>query len=229
MILESGLVFVRHAQSIGNVMSQDERAQHEISNIDYPLTELGRKQAEVTGRWLREHYGARITGPHFCSMFVRSEETLRINLETMGRGSEEIIRTPLINEKWDGIFHELSKVDLTAQYPDQVALRKSEGYFQYRAPRGENGPDVEQRARSFVKEHLVENGGLRLVVGHGRWFLFLQKLLHDLTVKQFLDLKSLDRQKNCAVTIYEKGRPIEIPPTYVPWEGLLADSKTEFA
>ncbi len=46
------LVMVRHAESIGNILSADERVLSGEAAYSYELTERGRKQAEITGKYL---------------------------------------------------------------------------------------------------------------------------------------------------------------------------------
>lgn len=230
MELGTGLIFVRHAQSIGNVMTQDERAEHPIANRDYPLTDLGRRQAILTGVWLRETHSINLLEPHFCSTFKRTEETLRLILKALGRERDRVIVDPRLDEKWDGIFHELAKSRIQSEYPQEIEKRKKQGYYHYRAPNGQNCPDVEERIASFAAEYLApQRMGLRLVVGHGRWFIIFQKMLHALSVEQFLELKSADRQRNCAVTLYSRSRGDTLPLPTVPWEGKLEDIESEHA
>src|SRR3990167_7096233 len=50
------LVFVRHAESVGNVKSIAERTKMDKGSVFFELTPRGRRQAEITGAWLREHY-----------------------------------------------------------------------------------------------------------------------------------------------------------------------------
>lgn len=222
------LFFVRHAQSIGNVMNHDERAQSETPNHAYPLTPLGRKQAEITGKYLKS-----LTDVHldafFHSTFARTKETLDIVLQIIGRDIVPICDSRL-DEKWDGIFHELSKAELQIRYSEQIRLRKRTGYYHFRAPGGESCPDVELRIKSFLNEYLASDSTQALVVGHGRWILLAQKIIQRLSVGQFLELKEHEACENASITTFSLlGDSESIVETVTPWKGKLVEVETELA
>ena len=217
------MVFVRHAQSIGNIMTQDERAACDIPNHAYPLTEIGKQQAKITGQYLSGFHS------DLClySTFLRTKMTAEIVLGQIPY--TETLEDSRLNEKWDGIFHELSKSDIEKYYPEQICLKNLNGYYHHRPPGGESCPDVEIKIRSFLNDPTLSGKDI-LVVGHGRWFIILQKLLHGLTVEEFLKLKQRE-QENCSVTDYLLNRPIfhTIVNSFTPWKGQLLEQTTELA
>lgn len=222
------LTFVRHAQSIGNTMTQDQRAGCEIPNHAYPLTDIGKQQASMAGKYLNERL--REDWPEFyCqSTFLRTQETLSIILAELGTPAVIPLTDSRLDEKWDGIFHELSKSDIEKLYPEQLRLRKRSGYYHYRAPGGESCPDTEIRIRSFVNDSKLDDKHV-LVAGHGRWFSILQKILHNLSVEQFLELKKKG-VGNCSVTEYDCYSISVLPQeAIVPWKGHLTEQDTELA
>mgnify|MGYP001591241611 CR=1 FL=1 len=222
------LTFVRHAQSIGNTMSQDERAACEVANHAYPLTDMGRQQASMAGKYLNERLNQNWPEFYCQSTFLRTQETLSIVLAELGTPVVVPLIDSRLDEKWDGIFHELSKSDIEKLYPEQVRLRKRSGYYHYRAPGGESCPDTEIRIRSFINESNLDDKHV-LVAGHGRWFLILQKILHNLSVEQFLELKKKGVD-NCSVTEYDfYSIPVSPQEAIVPWKGHLMEQDTEFA
>ena len=77
------LVFVRHAQSAGNVMTQDERAGCEIPNHAYPLTDTGIIQAIITGKYLKEKFSSDLPDACLASTFLRTQMTLDLLLLEM--------------------------------------------------------------------------------------------------------------------------------------------------
>src|SRR3989344_1429628 len=127
------LIFVRHAQSIGNTMTQDQRAECETPNHAYPLTEVGRQQAVFAAGFLKERFKDDYPEMCFNSTFLRTKTTLDI-IETELREYPPTFTDSRLDEKWDGIFHELSKADIEKCYPEQVRLRRRQGYYHYRAP-----------------------------------------------------------------------------------------------
>jgi 2,3-bisphosphoglycerate-dependent phosphoglycerate mutase len=238
---QNDVIFVRHAESIGNTISQDERAALDIPNHKYQLTPKGRVQARLAGEYLKmfiEQQRKYRVIRSFQSTFVRTQETLAVILDQLGVDITPIT-DPRLDEKWDGIFHELSKKEVGEKYPEQVRLRKRSGYYHYRAPGGESCPDVELRIRSFVQNELLlrqgtpalpngEADGCDLIVCHGRWSQVFQKYLRGLSVEEFLHIKEKSDNPNCSITIYNSAGKTLINCVN-PWEGVLAKDETTFA
>lgn len=224
------ILFVRHAQSIGNTMTQDQRANYEVPNHSYPLTDIGEQQATITGKYLAEKLSNDLPELYFQSNFLRTQMTMSKILLEIG-GSPAVITDSRLDEKWDGIFHELCKADIEKYYPEQIRLRKRRGYYHYRAPGGENCPDAELRIRSFLSDPLLKNKKI-LVVGHGRWAIIMYKILYNLTVEEFLKLKDSGLKdggtENCSVVEFYQDLSVE-PKCVVPWKGQLSEEKTELA
>lgn len=226
------IVFVRHAQSIGNTMTQDERAAHPTPNHAYPLTSVGVKQAAITAIYLRKNLSKDWPEIFFQSTFLRSQMTMEIIKTLPELPTPPVVLTdPRLDEKWDGIFHELTKREIRESYHDQVRMKKRSGYYHYRAPGGESCPDVELRIRSFLSDPLIA-GKRILIVGHGRWAILFQKVLYGLTVEEFLKIKDEGLMEggseNCSVTEYSIN-PILPPKCVVPWKGWLPEQNTEHA
>lgn len=243
MNFQNDVIFVRHAESIGNTISQDERAALDVPNHAYTLTPRGREQARLAGDylkvWVEQQKNYRVIRA-FQSTFVRTQETLTDILEQL-KVKVAPITDARLDEKWDGIFHELSKKEVSEKYPEQVRLRKRSGYYHYRAPGGESCPDVELRIRSFIEGELLlkqsgrradlsrrEPKGCDLIVCHGRWAQLCQKYLQGLSVEEFLHLKEKSDNPNCSITIYGLTGKTLIN-CQNPWEGILAKDETTFA
>ena len=235
-MMPRSIIFVRHAQSVGNTMTQDQRAVHEIPNHAFPLTELGKMQATITGKYIKRRFFDWSVPLRerpvlfFESTFLRTQMTREIILYNMGIAKESVIcrRDSRLDEKWDGIFHELSMSDIERFYPEQLRLRARSGYYHYRAPGGESCPDAELRIRSFLSDPMVANQHI-VIVGHGRWAILLHKILFGLTVEEFLKLKTEGLKdggtENCSVIEYSTN-----PLSYkcvVPWKGQLPEQETE--
>jgi len=240
-------VFVRHPESEGNILSADERALLSTPNHKFSCTQNGLEQARFVAEYindLREPLYPHWMNSFFQSTFKRSQEGVDILLKNLKSDIqfdfEPAEITPItdsrLDEKWDGIFHELTKAEIEGRYPEQIRLRKRSGYYHYRAPGGENCPDVEMRITSFVAEHLATpfgHAGYVCIVGHGRWFQIFQKLIHNLSVDEFLEHKKTVSNDNCAVTIYtldNMGEGLEsIPQSVVPWKGKIEASSSDYA
>jgi len=109
-----------------------------------------------------------------------------------------------LDEKWDGIFHDLPKAVTLEKYSDQHKLRERTGYYHFRAPGGESGPDIEARIRSFFHDlHLAQKKKV-LICCHGSWLLFLRRLLEGWSVDEFHRRKKNEVPENCGIYIYQK-------------------------
>ncbi|MEI6843550.1 MAG: phosphoglycerate mutase family protein [bacterium] len=225
-------MFVRHAESVGNIVSQEERAEWPIPNHEYGITDRGKQQSLITGNYLGDKFGRNFFDIAFYSYFRRTRETFNgVRPGITWTGIKEV-QDSRLNEKWDGIFHDLSKSEITKRYPDQILLRKRAGYHMYRAPGGENVPDAEMRIISFLAEYMnmmIEKNVL--VVGHGRWFQIFRKVFHGWSVEKFLEIKKTEEPKNCSVSMYDKYALIQrtLGTHVVPWEGKITEMKTELA
>ena len=228
--MKSELVFVRHAQSIGNIMSQTERSVLETPNNAYPLTDLGRKQARIAGVYLREEYGSDYFDMFINSSYLRTQETMGIILEELGCSHIVPISDSRLYEKWDGIFHELSMAEIMSRYPDQIRSRKKTGYYHYRAPGGQNCPDVEMQVRSFLSDYCIGNHQKILCVGHGRWSKIFRKLFHDLSIEEYLQRLDTENCDNASVNVYTFSKEGNIDHGSVtPWEGKLSTIQNTYA
>src|SRR4051812_27533858 len=78
------LWLVRHGQSQGNVArdAADESGAHEIEidmrDVDVPLSDLGREQAEAAGRWFAELPPSERPEMILSSPYVRAKQTAEI-------------------------------------------------------------------------------------------------------------------------------------------------------
>lgn len=231
MNLPLRLTFVRHAKSTGNTMTADQRAEYAIPNHQYPLTLVGHMQAKYAADYLKQLFKDKPPDLFFQSTFLRSQATMEILFrEKVGHRLQIPITDSRLDEKWDGIFHELSKKELELRYPDQIQLRQRSGYYHYRAPGGENCLDVELRIRSFFSDPVVTHANHIVIVGHGRWFIILQKLIHNMTVQEFLEFKEKEDCPNCSITEYSSlCLSASLPKVINPWESKIAEESTDFA
>jgi broad specificity phosphatase PhoE len=72
MAWPSKLVFVRHAESEGNLRSADERAEYDVASHAYDLTPRGKQQARITGEYLKERFGCFDT--YYVSYYARRDK-----------------------------------------------------------------------------------------------------------------------------------------------------------
>lgn len=219
-------IFVRHAESEGNLLSVEERTKHEVGTNRYALTDRGQRQAELTGKWLRDHYPEpdRI----LRSYYERVHQTSDICYPDLPKRQEN-----LLAEANRGIWHVATEEEIRAVLPFEVRRRDLEGYYHYRAPGGENWPDVERRVRDF-RRSIRENysGKVIVVFGHGTWELVWRKVLNCWDDTEVMEhYYRQDIVGNASISIYhgrfdeETGRPyLAHDPSVdykVPWKGKL--------
>lgn len=221
------MVFVRHAESEGNLMTPQERAEFPMGTTYYKLTARGEVQADITGRWLREHY------PHpsaiLRSYYTRTAMTAeRCYPPALGYKINEDERLAEANR---GIWHVRSEIWMREHRPEEVERRELEGRYHYRPPGGENSPDIERRIRDFRKSMRRRFAGkIVVVVTHGNWLLHWQKRIHHWTIAEMLERYERSAVvENASVLIYhgvvvdDRGKLVHDPKIdyIIPWHGKI--------
>jgi broad specificity phosphatase PhoE len=174
------------------------------SDRDTPITPAGEAQARVTGRRMREA-GAIAPDVIFVSPYLRTMETLRILKEEWPElGAAMEYKEERIREKDHGlallyndwrIYH--------AMHPEQAALSRLLGDYDYRFVNGENIPDVRQRTRSWFSTLTREFAGRRVMaITHHLTILATRANLERMGPEEFLHLDEHEKPVNCGVTRY---------------------------
>src|SRR6476619_391624 len=193
------IVLVRHGESTGNV---DDTVYEREPDHALALTERGRRQAEATGKNLREVFGRERVSV-YVSPYRRTHETLRaFHLDP------ELIRVreqPRLREQDWGNWQDRDDVRL------QKAYRDAYGHFFYRFAQGESGADVYDRVggfleslyRAFDKPEFPPNV---LLVTHGLTMrLFCMRWFHW-TVDEFECLSNPDNGETRMLLAEPDGR-----------------------
>lgn len=190
------LVLVRHAESEGNVRTVDERAGYGVSTHMYPLTSRGREQAKATGEHLKARYGK--FDVRYVSYYTRSKETMEIMCP-----GERVYEDPRLAEGQRGIWHTLTERQVKRQWPGEIERRNREGYYHYRAPGGENWPDIELRIHSFLGTLSRDYEGQKvLIVVHGHWLILFKRLVEHFSIDEALRMYREKVAANASVTEY---------------------------
>ena len=231
------LWIVRHGQSAGNVA----RAAAEAAGLplidiatrdmDTPLSDLGREQAQALGRWFGEMGAAERPNVVLCSPYVRARETADIVLDAAGvddAGLTYIIDERL-REKEFGILDRLTKHGIIQKYPELGEQRSHVGKFYFRPPGGESWCDVVLRLRSVIDTITREYRGERvLIVGHQVIVSCFRYLFERLDEKQILDIDRAQDIPNCSVTSYEydltRGKNGKLVPKLVSFVAPLVEA-----
>lgn len=222
----SKVIFVRHAESEGNLLTVEERAKYEVGTNRYALTERGKLQAKFAGEWLQEYFPRpdRI----IRSYYQRVHETSDICYPDLPKRQES-----LLAEANRGIWHVATEEEIRAALPFEVRRRDLEGYYHYRAPGGENWPDVERRVREFRRSIRKNYEGKVIVVfGHGTWHLVWQKVLGGWDDTEVMERYQTNQiVHNASISVYngrfdlDTGRPYLLhnpsQDYVVPWKGRI--------
>jgi broad specificity phosphatase PhoE len=206
------LWLVRHGQSQGNVArdAADEAGAHEIDieirDVDVPLSELGRKQAEAAGRWFAALPAEQRPEIILASPYVRAYETARIICEQgamSGRPTRTIIDERL-REREFGIFDRLTTAGIRHRFPEEAAHRRRLGKFYHRPPGGESWADVILRLRSMLNTINLHYCDRRvLVVCHQVVVLCFRYILEELDEAAILSIDKQADVLNCGIAQYD--------------------------
>lgn len=193
-------VFVRHAESRGNVASAQtwlliRLAQHLIPKpkhgIDWNLTERGLWQADMTGRYIREHFTP--FNACYASTMKRSHQTLERLLPKES-------------------YKQLSALNEIPSHPT-ILLKRA--------------VDILTFLDDILPRHA---NGIVLTVGHGTWYRLANRLILGCTPEKAVrTLEQAEALDNCAVAVYRSAGPkrdrlVREPNVVVPWQRPDPDS-----
>src|ERR1700712_175372 len=124
----SRLWIVRHGQSAGNVARDAADAAGlgaidiKIRDVDVPLSDLGRQQAEALGRWFAALPGTERPETVLASPYVRARQTAKATCEA--GGVADTARHPIVDERLRerefGLWDRLTTAGVREKYPDQA-------------------------------------------------------------------------------------------------------------
>lgn len=162
------LYLVRHGESEGN------RRRLIFGSADFPLTELGRRQAGEAGEKLKD------TGIVHCysSNLLRAAETARICLS--GR-EVPITYHEELREQHMGEFEEGGFLELAERYPEQFPAMM-ENWVKNPPVGGESFCEVFERVTGFVQK-VIDKGEDAMIVAHNGPLSMLGVWLMDAPVE----------------------------------------------
>jgi broad specificity phosphatase PhoE len=217
------LVLVRHAQSArnvakkGNVFFLDDESRKAVQGIadhHVPITDEGRRQAEVTGQALRAEFGPFDYVYH--SGYRRTQETAEHLLAAYTPDEREAMRVRhhlFLRERDAGWTYDMTTAEAAAAFPWLQGYWDTFGRFFARPPGGESFADVAERVYLFLGMLFRDRPQQRvLVVSHGGTLRVFRHLLERWTADEFVSRWDSEPVPNCAVTSY----------TFDPTAGRLA-------
>jgi 2,3-bisphosphoglycerate-dependent phosphoglycerate mutase len=211
------LVLVRHAESArnqakkGNVYFADDAARRVVRGTaeqHVPLTADGHKQAEQTGRAIRDRFG--VFDYVYTSGYARTDQTADGLLSAYPE--EERSRTKVrmnlfVRERDPGFTYDMTEAEAESAFPWLNEYWQTFGGFFARPPGGESLADVVGRVHTFLNTLFRDRAGQKvMVVTHGgtiRCFRFaLERWHYDQASHRLVD----QSPANCGVTTYRCGQ-----------------------
>lgn len=205
------LWIVRHGQSAGNVARDAAHAEGlariELTHrdVDVPLSDLGREQAEALGHWFSSLEVARMPQVMLVSPYVRAIQTAEIFRAAGGCSKDQLIcLDERLREKEFGILDGLTTAGIGQLQPEQAEFRKLLGKFYHRPPGGESWADVIFRLRALMDTVSLHYGGQRvMILAHQVVVLCLRYIIENLTEAEILAIDRNADVANCAITEYK--------------------------
>jgi len=202
---------VRHGQSAGNVARDEAEAAraHHIDlatrDVDTPLSDLGRRQAEALGRWFRGLPAHEQPSAFLSSPYLRSLETMELLLAAGGFADDtRVVHDERLREKEFGILDRMTVFGIRHEHPKLADQRQHVGKFYFRPPGGESWCDVILRLRSVLDTLTRDYRGERvLIVAHQVIVNCMRYLFERLTEAEILAIDRRGDVPNCGVTAYD--------------------------
>lgn len=147
------LLLIRHGESEADLLGVHE------GRADFPLTELGEKQAKCMATYVAENYSPQII---LASPLKRARKTAVILQSAIGC---ELIKEPLLKELNNGVLAGISRKEAAIKYPMPAGGRPIHVPIQ----EGESELDIRFRAENVLSKILTEYKSYELVaiVSHG--------------------------------------------------------------
>lgn len=203
------LWIVRHGQSAGNVARDaalaDGLARIALTHrdVDVPLSDLGRDQAQALGTWFAHLPEDEKPEVLLTSPYVRAVQTAEIFRAAGGCDVDGICIDERLREKEFGILDGLTTDGVRLLQPEQASFRQVLGKFYHRPPGGESWVDVIFRLRALMDTVSLHYGGRRvMIVAHQVVVLCLRYVIEGLSEEEILDIDRAGDVANCSITEY---------------------------
>ena len=212
------LVLVRHGQSARNIVKKrnhfylDEESRKAVKGIPdhrIALTAEGHRQAAMTGRALRDQFGAFDYVVH--SGYARAVQTAEGILAAYTPAERErmIARHHLfIRERDAGHTYDMTDAEAADAFPWLQDYWKTSGPFFARPPGGESLAQVCERVYAFLQKVARTMAGKRvLVVSHAGTMWCLRYVLEGWSYDEADRRFNTEAMPNCSVTWYRLQPP----------------------
>lgn len=203
----SGLVLVRHGESVGNLADAEAR-QRGAARLDLPardadveLSDTGRRQADALGAWMAdaEHLPTLV----LSSPYARAHETAK---RAVAGTSLDVVLDERLRERDLGLFDGMTGHGIREEHADEAERRQRVGKFYYQPPSGESWADVVLRIRSLLADlrHGFEDGRVWMF-SHQAVIMTFRYVLEGLTEQELLEIDRTSTISNASMTTYRRG------------------------
>jgi broad specificity phosphatase PhoE len=204
----ASITLVRHGESAGNLADADARSREaeeldlDTRDADVELSEQGRDQAAVLGRWLRSAAEGDRPTLVLTSPFRRAADTASI---AVGDSGIEVVVDERLRERDLGLFDGLTGHGIRARYADEAKRRERVGKFYYQPPSGESWADVVLRVRSLLGDlrHGFEDARIWLF-SHQAVIMSFRYVLEGLSESELLEIDRTSNIANASLTTYRR-------------------------
>jgi 2,3-bisphosphoglycerate-dependent phosphoglycerate mutase len=227
------LVFVRHGESLINVVKKNSRFLPEdesaaivrgVPDHRIPLSDRGRRQAELTSPHLRKIFGA--FDVVYDSGYLRTIETRQglLSSYSLEEQAKMKIRTShFIHERNSGYAYDMTEAEVARHFPYLAAYWDMVGPFYAVPPGGESQEQVCERVYHFIGTLFEQRRGKNvLIVTHGGTLRAFRFNLERWTAEEYMRRYMDDPPHNCGITTYafkpESGRLELVSYNQTFWE-----------
>jgi len=230
------IIFIRHAESARNKAKKgqtyfaDEEARKTVKGISddkIPLTDLGVIQAQKTGIYMANRFGA--PDYFYHSGYLRTKQTLEGIVSELMKDPRFNDKPPrvrmntFIRERNPGYTYDMTKKEAEKAFPLLYDYWKMAGGFLASPPGGESLAEVANRVYLFLGMLFRERAGKDVwVATHGGTMRVIRFLLEHWDYDQAVSWPPGESPKNCGITVYEYdqkvGRLVLREYNTVAWE-----------
>lgn len=196
--MNTTLLFVRHGQSEANL-----KAIFAGRTSDFPLTELGQKQAEIMSEHVLNKYKIEAV---YSSTLSRAVDTAKKVADKLGL---EIHKDVRLNEIDGGLWNGMNFSDIALMYKDEFELWRSD-LSKVQPPNGETVYDLQKRGLAAITEIAEKEKGKTVLISTHR--VFLRTIQCKWENRPVSDINSCEWLANCSVSevLFSNGELIPI-------------------
>ena len=206
--MDTTLLFVRHGQSEANL-----KGIFAGRTSDFPLTELGYRQAEIMSEFVIDKYKIDAV---YSSTLSRATDTAK---KVADKLNLEIHKDFRLNEIDGGIWNGMNFSDISLSYKDEFALWNTD-LSKVHPPEGETVYDLQKRALSAIADIAEKEKGKTVLIATHR--VLLRTVQCKWENRPLSDINSCEWLANCSVSevLFSDG---EIVPVNVGQDEFMGD------